>query len=109
MNEMENKKIKVMILRFDPTVDSSSHYQTYEVPLESRMTVMDVLDYVYENLDPSLAYHSHTSCHRRICARCNVVVNKKAGLSCHTEVNGDITIDPLPRFKVIRDLVVEGL
>jgi len=106
---MENKKIKVKIFRFDPAADSSSYYQTYEVPWTPRMTVMDVLDYVYENLDPSLAYHSHTSCHRRICARCNVTVNKKAGLSCHTEVNGDITIDPLPRLKVIRDLVVEGL
>jgi succinate dehydrogenase/fumarate reductase iron-sulfur protein len=106
---MEKEMIKVRIARFDPAVDSSRHYQTYEVPLLPRMTVMDVLDYIYENLDPSLAYHSHTSCHRRICARCNVTINNKAGLSCHTEVNGDITIDPLPRFKVVRDLVVEGL
>jgi len=106
---MEKKTIKVRIARFNPTVDSSPHYQTYEVSLEPRMTVMDVLDYIYENLDPSLAYHSHTSCHRRVCTRCNVTISNKAGLSCHTEVTGDITIDPLPRFKVIRDLVVEGL
>jgi succinate dehydrogenase/fumarate reductase iron-sulfur protein len=103
------KTIKVRIARFDPEIDSSPHYQTYEVPLSLRMTVMDVLDYIYENLDPSLAYHSHTSCHRRICARCNMTINNKPGLSCHTEIFGDITIDPLPRFKVIRDLVVEGL
>jgi len=106
---MEKKKISVRIARFDPVLDSSPHYRTYEVPLAPRMTVMDVLDYIYENLDPSLAYHSHTSCHRRICARCNVRVNDRAGLSCHTEVSGDITIDPLPGFKVIRDLVVEEL
>ena len=106
---MEKRMIKVRVARFDPAVDSSPHYQTYEMPLEPRMTVMDVLDYIYENLDSSLAYHSHTSCHRRICARCNVTINNKAGLSCHTEVNGDLTIDPLPRFKVVRDLVVEGL
>ena len=106
---MEKRTIKVRISRFDPTVDGSPHYQTYVVPLEPRMTVMDVLDYIYENLDPSLAYHSHTSCHRRICTRCNVSVNNTAGLSCHTEVVGDITIDPLPRFRVIRDLVIEGL
>jgi succinate dehydrogenase/fumarate reductase iron-sulfur protein len=109
VNKLERKTIKVKIARFDPSVDSSSRYQAYEVPFEPRMTVMDVLDYIYENLDPTLAYHSHTSCHRRICARCNLTVNKKPGLSCHTEVNGDMTIEPLPRFKVIRDLVVEGL
>jgi succinate dehydrogenase/fumarate reductase iron-sulfur protein len=106
---MVNQTIKVKIARFDPTIDSAPHCQTYEVPLSPRMTVMDALDYVYENLDPSLAYHSHTACHRRICGRCNVIVNAKPGLSCHTEINGDITVEPLPRFKVVRDLVVTGL
>ena len=101
--------IKVRVSRFDPAVDSAPRYQSYEVPFEARMTVMDVLDYIYENLDPTIAYHSHTSCHRRVCTRCNVTINSKPGLSCHTEVAGDITIDPLPRFKVVRDLVVEGL
>jgi len=103
------RTIKVKVFRFDPSKDQSPHYQTYEVPSYPRMTVMDVLDYIYENLDVTLAYHSHTSCHRRACARCNLTVNSRAGLSCHTEVNGDITIQPLPRFKVIRDLVVAGL
>ena len=101
--------IKVRVSRFNPKVDSAAHYQSYEIPFEPRMTVMDVLDYIYENIDPSIAYHSHTSCHRRVCTRCNVTVNNKPGLSCHTEVTGDITIDPLPRFRVIRDLVVRGL
>jgi succinate dehydrogenase/fumarate reductase iron-sulfur protein len=101
--------IKVRVSRFDPKVDSTPHYQTYDVPFETRMTVMDVLDYIYENIDSTIAYHSHTSCHRRVCARCNVGINHKPGLSCHTEVTGDVTLDPLPRFKVIRDLVVEGL
>jgi succinate dehydrogenase/fumarate reductase-like Fe-S protein len=89
---MKLEKIKVRVSRFDPSVDKSPHYQTYEVPFEPRMTVMDALDYIYENLDPSLAYHSHTSCHRRVCTRCNVRVNSKAGLSCHTEIAGDVTI-----------------
>ena len=106
---MDKKTIIAKIARFDPSQDSSAHYQAYEVPLSPRMTVMDVLNYIYENLDPTLAYHSHTSCHRRICARCNVTINKKAGLSCHTEVTGDVTIEPVPRFKIVRDLVVEDI
>jgi succinate dehydrogenase/fumarate reductase iron-sulfur protein len=103
------KTIRVQVSRFDPKVDPAPHYQTYEVPFQPRMTVMDVLDYIYENIDPSIAYPSHTSCHRRVCTRCNLTVNNKAGLSCHTEVTGDITINPLPRYEVIRDLVVKGL
>jgi succinate dehydrogenase/fumarate reductase iron-sulfur protein len=103
------KTIKVTVERFDPDVDQSPHYQTYEVPLVPRMTILDTLDYIYEKVDPSLAYHSHTACHRRICARCNVRIDDRAGLSCHTEVTGDVTIRPLPKHKVIRDLVVEGI
>jgi succinate dehydrogenase/fumarate reductase iron-sulfur protein len=106
---MTTKTVRVKVSRFDPSKDKSAHYQTYEVPWCPKMTIMDALDYIYENLDPSLAYHSHTSCHRRACARCNLTVTSKPGLSCHTEVNGDITVEPLPRFKVIRDLVVAGL
>ena len=109
MNDLSIKTVKVRIARFDPKADTTPHYETYEVPFSPRMTVMDALDYIYEKLDPSLAYHSHTSCHRRICGRCNVTVNSKPGLSCHTEINGNITVEPLPRFKVIRDLVVTGL
>lgn len=106
---MTTRTVKVNVSRFDPSKDKSAHYQTYEVPWHPKMTIMDALDYIYEHLDPSLAYHSHTSCHRRACARCNLTVNSKPGLSCHTEVNGDVTVEPLPRFKVIRDLVVAGL
>jgi fumarate reductase iron-sulfur subunit len=106
---MTIRTIHVRVSRFEPGTDKAPHFQTYEVPWYPRMTVMDALDYIYENLDPSLAYHSHTSCHRRTCARCNVTVNSNPGLSCHTEINGDITLEPLPRFKVIRDLVVAGL
>jgi succinate dehydrogenase/fumarate reductase-like Fe-S protein len=43
------------------------------------------------------------------CARCNLTANSKPGFSYHTEVNGYITVEPLPHFKVIRDLVVAGL
>jgi len=106
---MAARTINVKIARFDPTKDKAPHYQNYNVPWHPRMTVMDILDYIYENIDPSIAYHSHTACHGRACTRCNVTVNSVPGLSCHTEVNGDITIEPLPRFQVIRDLVVAGL
>lgn len=106
---MAQNTVKVCVSRFDPARDKSAHFATYEVPVTERMTVMDALDYVYENMDPSIAYNSHTACHRRACTRCNVIINGKPGLMCHTEIEGDVTVEPLPRFKVIRDLVVEGL
>ena len=38
---------------------------------------------------------------------CQVVVNGKVKLACTTPVVGNIVLEPLRRFKVIKDLVVE--
>ncbi len=81
----------------------------YEVPLLSEtMTVMDVLDYIYHNLDHTLAYYRHSSCNQAICGRCLVVMNGVPVLACAKQV-GDktdvIKLSPAPG-KVVRDLVV---
>jgi hypothetical protein len=97
--------IKAKILRFNPAVDEKPYYQTYDVPIESEMSVMDILDYIYYNIDSTLAYYSHTACRRGVCGRCTLIINGRASLACQTTVHEDIIIEPLPNFKVIRDLV----
>jgi succinate dehydrogenase/fumarate reductase-like Fe-S protein len=71
------------------------------------MSVTNVLDYIYENLDSSLAYY--TSCHRGVCGRCLMIVNGKTRLACIELVTDNLTLNPLPNHRVIRDLVVEGV
>jgi succinate dehydrogenase/fumarate reductase iron-sulfur protein len=102
---MSQKKIKVKVFRFDPSVGHEPFYNTYEVPLNSRMSVLDILDYIYENLDGSLAYYNHSACHSGICGRCMLIVNGKASLACQTMVTTNITVEPPQKFKIIRDLV----
>lgn len=103
---MARRIIKVRIFRFNPPVDEEGYYETYEVPLEPKMSVLNVLDYIYENLDSTLAYYSHSACCRGICGRCILTINGKNSLACQTEVSGDITVEPLRGFEVIKDLVV---
>ncbi len=105
MREMAQKNIKVKVFRFDPTTDKEPRYQTYEVPLTEGMSVLDVLDYIYENLDSSLAYYDHAACRHGLCGGCTLLVNGKASLVCQTPVSGDITIEPPSKFEVVRDLV----
>jgi len=104
---MSEKKIKVKVFRFDPRVDKEPRYQIYEVPLIDGMTVLDVLDYIYENIDPSLAYYSHAACRHGVCGGCTLLVNGKTCLACQTPVTGDIVVEPAVKFKVIRDLIYE--
>ena len=94
--------MKVEIVKSDST-------QTYEVPvLSETMTVMDVLDYIYHNLDHTLSYFRHSSCNQAICGRCLVKMNGKSVLACATRVGsvaGTIKLSPAGG-KVIKDLVV---
>jgi len=102
---VEKKIIKVKVFRFNPSVDKKPHYEVYEVPVDGESSVLDVLDYIYDNIDHTLAYYSHTACKRGVCGRCTLMVNGKASLACQTAASGDLTIEPPQKFKVVRDLV----
>ena len=53
----ENSKVcKAIVFRFDPETDREPKYDNYSVPYEEGNTVMDVLNYIYEILDGSLAF-----------------------------------------------------
>jgi succinate dehydrogenase/fumarate reductase iron-sulfur protein len=97
--------IQVTIERFDPEADRSPHTQVYRVPLEAGMSVLNVLNWIYENRDPSLAFYDN--CDRGVCGRCTMTVNGRSALSCTTLVKGDLLLQPLRRRRVIRDLMVD--
>jgi succinate dehydrogenase/fumarate reductase-like Fe-S protein len=104
---MAEMLIRVKVFRFDPTVDKEPRYQTYAVPLEKGMSAMTALDYIYKNLDGTIAYYDHAACDLGICARCTGIINGKPGLLCQTVLQGDVTLEPTSKIKVVKDLVVK--
>ena len=91
---MSQKMIKVKVFRYEPAVDREPSFQTYEIPFKEGLTAMDALDYIYENLDSSLAYYDHAGCALGICARCTAKINGKPALLCQTVVQqGDLVRD----------------
>jgi succinate dehydrogenase/fumarate reductase-like Fe-S protein len=105
---MTEKKIKVKVFRYDPDVDGEPRYQDYDIPHVEGMSAMDALDYIYQNLDSTLAYYDHAGCSLGICARCTGRINGKAGLFCQTAVTDEMTLEPTNRERVLRDLVMKG-
>ncbi|MBI2954033.1 MAG: hypothetical protein HYY30_06950 [Chloroflexi bacterium] len=99
------KLAHVRIRRFDPERDTEPYYQEFDgIPFEAR-SVLEVLHTVYEEHDSSLAFRR--LCTRGFCGSCFVVVNGEPVLSCQFPALPYMTIEPHPKFPVIRDLVVD--
>ena len=102
--------MKVSIYRFDPAVDDAGHIDTYELPLASNgeHSVMQILEYIYANLDATLRFFTHSACCQGICGRCAVKVNGKNVLACSHQIHeDDIRIEPATS-KVLIDLVTQA-
>ena len=68
------------------------------------MTVLNVLDCIYEDYERSLAYYK--SCRIGRCSGCLVEVNGKNKLSCSTLAEDGMKIGPAQKRKVVRDLII---
>jgi succinate dehydrogenase / fumarate reductase, iron-sulfur subunit len=98
------KKINVKVRR--STLGSENvRMDSYEVPWEEKMSVFNVLEYIGNTLDPSLAFYA--SCRIGKCMGCTLRINGKRGLACTTMVESDLVLEPDDRYPVIRDLVVD--
>jgi len=108
---MTEKIIKLMVSRYDPKQDQIPRMQTFEVPADDEMSVLEAMDYIYENLDGSLAYYDHGACAQGICKTCLVKINGKPQLMCQTLVHHlgeEVTVEPLDKYEVVRDVVTRS-
>ncbi|MCC7362622.1 MAG: 4Fe-4S dicluster domain-containing protein [Anaerolineales bacterium] len=97
--------LKVTIRKFDPSRDPAPYTRSYRVPYTREMRVLEVLDYIVEELGDSLAYQWF--CGVKKCGMCGVMVNGRQTLGCWEPVEPEMLIEPLPNFPVIRDLVID--
>jgi succinate dehydrogenase / fumarate reductase iron-sulfur subunit len=104
---VKNQKIEFKIFRYDSNTEDKPYFIIYDVPFRHGMTVLDGLIYIIEELDPSLSLRYN--CRFKICGSCAVLVNGRQMLACETQVSGfrQVKVEPLPHFKVIKDLVVD--
>jgi succinate dehydrogenase/fumarate reductase iron-sulfur protein len=100
-----DKMIKVTVFRFDPDVDETPHYETYQVPGGSGVMVLDALNFIRENYDPTLRFRH--SCHMGKCGSCAVMVNGRPCLACWELAEAGMLIEPLRGFPIVADLVVD--
>jgi len=104
---MPEDAVQVKVFRYNPDTDKEPHYETYKVPYTQGMVVLDVLNYISEHYDGSLAYR--WACRAGQCGSCAMIINGKPRAACRTlvEKGKPLTIAPLVQFPVVKDLVVD--
>lgn len=102
--------VVLYISRFNPEVNTNRYFQEYRVTLDGHQTVLDALLKAWQQ-DPYLSFRR--SCRSAICGSCAVCINGRPGLACQTLIrnaidkDGRITLEPLPHFRQLKDLVVD--
>ncbi len=103
---MEENLVHAKVFRYSPE-DGENRIDSFEVPHARAMTVQTLLRYIYENLDPTLAFRDFR-CGRGVCNTCRIKVNGKLIRSCETPVQlgQEVLLEPA-NDRIIKDLVVE--
>ena len=99
-----------MSIRRGGAAPESGWVQEYVVPVEEddRLSVLDALDYVFWNIDSTLAYPSHAECRQGACGQCVVRVNGKRRLACREPAVDGMLVEPADMPRVVRDLYCRG-
>lgn len=102
-----NDEVLVKVFRYDPSRDEAPRYQEYRVPRQEGMVIGDVLEFIYEHLDGSLAFRYE--CRTRQCGSCVLVVNGRPGLACMAPVGQarELILEPLASLPLVRDVVTD--
>lgn len=92
------------VRRFDPESEQAPAWVAYQVPWVPSMTVIQALEHLW---DRGVYVAFRSNCREFTCGSCAMVINGKPGLACDTALRDGTRIEPLGRYPVIRDLVVD--
>lgn len=103
-------KVTLRICRFTPESDAGPYFDQFQVSAGETQTVLDALLLAWRQ-DPGLSFRR--SCRSAICGSCAMLINGEPALACQTLLSnaasseGFVTLEPLPHFRQLKDLVVD--
>ena len=105
---MDDKLRKRAVLRVRRGIaNEESRYDDFEVPYEDGMSVLDAIRWIRTHLDSTLAIR-YSCINANACKTCMALVNGEVEYTCIAKLTpGTITVEPLPKRSLIRDLVTD--
>jgi succinate dehydrogenase/fumarate reductase-like Fe-S protein len=89
------------------SVGEAVRYDTFDVPYEEGMSVLDALRWIRIHLDSTLGIR-YSCINANACKTCMALVNGAVEYTCIAKLTpGVITVEPLPKRPLIRDLITD--
>ena len=83
------------------------HVELHEVEFDAGQSVLDGLRALRQTVDPSLAFR-FACINANACKECMMLIDGKVDYACTVRLKeGVMTLGPLPKKQLIRDLVTE--
>ena len=102
-----NENLKTTLKVYRGAEGEEARYDQFEVPHEEGASVLDALVWIRENKDSSLAFR-YSCVSANACKECMVLVDGKVNYACTARLNtGEVTVEPLAKKSLIRDLVTD--
>jgi len=109
ISDQSARRLTIKILRHNPQdPESEPRFESYEIDEAPGMTLFIALNQIRDEQAPSLQFDF--VCRAGICGSCGMLINGRPGLACRTltsKTGPEITLAPLPVFKLIGDLSVD--
>lgn len=104
---VQRKSARLRVSRGGP--GEERRYDEFEVPYEEGMSVLDALRWVRARRDSTLAIR-YSCINANACKTCMALVNGAVEYTCIAKLPpGIVTVEPLPKRPLIRDLVTDIL
>lgn len=106
---MNEKNVRFKVFRYKPGAIDPPRYDSFELQVGPRTTVLDALETIRTDHDPTVMYRH--SCHHASCGTCVYKINGREELGCVTNVialeSDEVTVEPMDAFSRVVDLVVD--
>lgn len=98
---MDEQKTVTVRIRRSP----GEGFDEYQVPVETGMSVFNIVDRIRNDIDPTLAFL--ISCRIGKCDICLLKVNGKTRWSCTEPAEDGMVLEPIDRYEALKDLAVD--
>jgi succinate dehydrogenase / fumarate reductase iron-sulfur subunit len=102
------RDVKLRVFRGLGDDASTYRYDTFTVPHQDGMVVLNAIHYIQSHFDSSLS--ARWNCKAGRCGSCSAEINDVPRLMCKTPVDkfdGEITVEPMKAFPLVRDLATD--